>query len=562
MNGHTGESRGPRHIELIVLALAAALQLPILFMGLDVIDTGFGMAFYSNIFTHPAAVQYNFMYWLTGAAGGLWESVFPGVFSLRLLGMLCNLLCIWMLFRLIPSKISVGFGSIMVVLAYYPCVLLFNYDILTATMTVASITLMAASQGRSARVLFFSGLIMGIAAFARVANAAAIFYCLIPLLYGRKGIRLTGTWLAGWLLGIISVILILLLLGQWHIFLANLREVFAIAGSDGASHGLGNICRAYIQAWISIFILALKLGFIWGMLLWAFRRINSSGWQAVVGLVCVSLYCRILSESNLLYVAAAICLIGCGVPVILAVYRREPLYRSLIPAMGLSMMFIMPLGSDGGIGNNGSIALWVAMPAAMACALQTNKTKAWSYAAGAVILVPFALFAFKGLVRGTVYFDSLPAGAPKREAACVPGIYTSPDKARRTEALTDMVKRNVEAGDTLLVYGAAPLLNYLTNTIPAIGSSWPEQYTLQALCGRLQNEKPKHILLLRFDTYSATWAAPSNDYALGLRGINAYHTREKSRMVTEFLHGNSYKAIDSIPDAILYTTSNSQNQHR
>lgn len=562
MSNRPAWTHGPRVMETVTLVVAAALQLPLLFLGLDMVDTGFSMTFYDNIFSHPASVQYNFMYWLTGAVGGIWESIFPGIFSLRILGLLCNLLCIWMLFRLVPDRRAVTIGSLFVLLGYYPCVILFNYDILTATMTVASLTLM----GIKNKKILLSGILMGMAVFARVSNLAGIGYCLLLLLYGRKGFRMAGIWLGGWLLGATAIILTMIVLGQWPIFIANMREVFAIAGDGTASHGLEVLYPAYDKMWDNIFIVAFKFGIVYSILYITWLRLSSRLWRLVTTAGCFALYCWIIAGVTLLEAAAAIALLGCGARIIHNVRSGCPASDWMLPAMGLAMMFIMPLGSDGGIGNNGTIALWVAMPAAMVSAAkacrriqpylsQNNIQKVSPYAVGAAILVPFAFFAFRGLVQGKVYFDSLPVGEPKSQIASIPGVYTSPDKARRTDALVGLVKMHVAPGDTLLVYGAAPLLNYLTGTLPALGSSWPEQYTLPALDHRLANETPRYILLQRFDTYSATWPAPSDDYARGLAGTNAYHTPDKSSLILHYIRTNGYKPLDSVPDATLYISS-------
>lgn len=62
---------------VLTLAMAAIIQAPLLFYGVDLADTGFYMSFYEWIFKDPACVEYNFMYYLTGIVGGIWHSIWP-----------------------------------------------------------------------------------------------------------------------------------------------------------------------------------------------------------------------------------------------------------------------------------------------------------------------------------------------------------------------------------------------------------------------------------------------------------------------------------------------------
>ena len=73
----------------VVALLLAVWQLPGVLFGLDLCDAGFYLTFYDNIFTRPATVSYNFMYYLSGLLGGLLQMLFPamGVVGMRLAGL-------------------------------------------------------------------------------------------------------------------------------------------------------------------------------------------------------------------------------------------------------------------------------------------------------------------------------------------------------------------------------------------------------------------------------------------------------------------------------------------
>ena len=95
------------------------MQLPLLMSGIDLADTGFYMTFYRYIYTSPESVEYNFMYWLTGIVGGAWLSIFPGIISLRVLAMLCNVGCALLVGRAVGSIGGVMAGAVMVIVGLY-----------------------------------------------------------------------------------------------------------------------------------------------------------------------------------------------------------------------------------------------------------------------------------------------------------------------------------------------------------------------------------------------------------------------------------------------------------
>ncbi|HMG66508.1 MAG TPA: hypothetical protein VK588_02445, partial [Chitinophagaceae bacterium] len=87
----------------LFFALVFILEVLLIFQGLDLSDEGFLSTFYSHIFSNPASVSYNFMFWLTGIIGGTWVKLFSplGLWGIRFGGAVINLLTVMLTYQLL-----------------------------------------------------------------------------------------------------------------------------------------------------------------------------------------------------------------------------------------------------------------------------------------------------------------------------------------------------------------------------------------------------------------------------------------------------------------------------
>ena len=132
---------------LILAAVVTLVQLPLLWCWpADWFDTGFNMTFYENIYTHPASVEYNFMYWLTGIVGGAVHAVLPGIFPLRLLALLINVCCALLVNRVVSDFRAMLVGTLMVSFGLYCSDSVFHYNHLTLLLTCLLYTSDAADE--------------------------------------------------------------------------------------------------------------------------------------------------------------------------------------------------------------------------------------------------------------------------------------------------------------------------------------------------------------------------------------------------------------------------------
>ena len=569
-----------------LLLIGAVMQFPAIFCGFELCDSGFYMTFYDNIFTNPEDVGYNFMYYLSGVAGGAVSSLTGGsILAMRVFGALCNLLCICCLWRMLRGER--GFTPllltvILVTAGAWGTPLTFYNDIMTVTLALISLMLLTSGlslengdmpekdRDKTARktymLLLLSGAVAGLNTLTRMPNVLEIlFVAIIPLCASRGRTRLTALWLAGWLSGLGAGLLGAALAGHLPILTATIRDLTATATTPGAesSHGLSSLIHAQISSWATIVRMTLKLiglAVIYGIAARAAGKyyakypcVMPAVRRGVAAVLCI-IAAWMLARADIMTALTAISLLGCG-----RAFSDTRLRTAAVAA--LLMILILPLGSDNGIYNAGTIILWYALAVSLTLSCRRHGT-----VAAAAITAILAASCVAGLVRGGTYFDDTPLSGMKGriESPSARGIMTSPARARRVNTMLGQLRKHVSPGDTLLVYGSAPMINHLTATIPAIGCSWPELLSPAMLSEKLETHTPPpYIMMMKFKTLGAEWGEPSPEFIRG-EGMadNRFHTPRKSEVITRYIEKKGYLPVIESEDFTLFKRDPAVTAHK
>jgi hypothetical protein len=205
--------------------------------------------------------------------------------------------------------------------------------------------------------------------------------------------------------------------------------------------------------------------------------------------------------------------------------------------LGLFMLLVFPLGSDGAT-NNGGIIAWMAAP--VAALLWQRRT---------TIVFPLT-FILVGLVQSLLlgaYFDG---GSLRHKTATVNDsraalVRTTPERAHIINETLAGLQGRVSAGDTLLCYGSIPMMNHLTRTIPAIGCSWPELLSADALDARLKawdGDCPA-ILRQKFNDLGPYWSEATDDFLQAYPHQDKFLTQDKMDAINRFVAAHSYRIV-------------------
>lgn len=570
-----------------LLTLVILMQIPSVIFGFELCDSGYYMTFYANIFNHPEDVSYNFMYYLTGLVGGsFWKLSGGSILLMRVFGAVCNVLSVWFVWRMLGNLrlfLPLVCAVVLILAGSWAYPLTFYNDHLSALLAILSLSIMLkALMGDCPNGFMWfclSGIAAGINLFSRLPNILELlFVFIIPLCMNKRSGGVRGViksmlcWFSGWLAGVLIVVLIAIYLGHGRYIVESIGDVLEIgAEGSGASHSINELITVNLRIWIPIIYIALKFAAVF--LVYGYTRLRLVGMGLkgdsvqIWSLMWVPVfYWLLFCERWLLNFPAAegMFSIAIALPVLsIFIDGAEGHRLRIISLMGLFMLLILPLGSDRAIFNAGPVLLWIALPVGW-CVM----CRSLDYGAGKALTLIFSITMLLPLIQNFfdngVYFDN--ARIDRFEAnvdmPCAGGIRTTTENAAHICEMYDSVSKYVKPDDTMLVYGSAPMLNYITRTRPALGCSWPELFSANQLRLRLEkSDRPKWIILMKVPTLGGLDFRNHNPgfesgFNLATEKSNtpssSFHSVDKSSQILDYISHNGYEIITETSDLKLY----------
>lgn len=501
----------------MTIVLLALWQLVVATFGVDLCDTGYYLTFFEHVFKNPASVEYNFMYYLSGVVGGVLDALLPEGgkwMAMRAAGVLCNVgamaILAWAFKRILPAT-AVILGFLMVVASLVQFPYTFNNDLMSALLWVAALalTFKGLTEGRWYRLLL-AGIIVGMNTFTRIPNVLAVGLAVMPFVahyYNKKpwrdSWRQCGAMLLGVVVGAGAVIGMMMALGHWDIFKQNMADLLNVATgrSGAASHNAGGMVMEMLGFYKQCLLVGLKMAVMWLPLWVAWRYIGNRWlrWLIWIAVAIASLY-FMWHQSHIMHPLWVICVVG----IAWVIYRRKD--HAVAAWLGLFMLLVFPLGSDGAT-NNGGIIAWMAAPVAALL---------WQRRENVIFPMAFIAVGLMQTLAVGAYFDG---GHLWHKTATINDsraafIHTTPERAQVINETLAGLQPYVHEGDTLLCYGSIPMMNHLTRTVPAMGCSWPELLSADALKVRLTALEGELPLVLRqkFNNLGPYWSEATDDY--------------------------------------------------
>ena len=531
------------------IALLTLWQLVIAVFGVDLCDSGYYLTFFENIFKAPQTVEYNFMYYLSGVAGGALNAVLPEGgkwMAMRVAGVLCNtgimVILAWALRRVLPAM-AVILGFLMVVASLVQFPYTFNNDLMSALLWVAALALaFKGLTGGKWNNLLLAGVLVGMNTFTRIPNVLAVGLAVMPFIVKihdgrpwRECWRQCGTMLVGMAIGALAIIGLMHALGHWDIFKQNMTDLLGVAtgNSGAASHNAGGMVMEMLRFYGQCLLVGLKMFGLFWLYYWVAERIDIRELRIALRVFVAAWIVYLMwRQSHIMHPLWVMCVAGCIYVIV------QGGKRAVAAWLGLFMLLVFPLGSDGAT-NNGGIIAWMAAPMA-AYIWQRRK----------MIVFPLA-FIVVGLIQTVTvgaYFDG---GALWHKTATINDsraalIRTTPERARIINETLPELKRHLNVGDTLLCYGSIPMMNHLTSTAPAIGCSWPELLSTEALTVRLKESEGRHPAILRqkFNNLGPYWSESTDDYLMAYPMLdNKFLLQDKMDALRYWMADADYRMV-------------------
>lgn len=536
------------------IGLLSLWQLMVAMFGVDLCDTGYYLTFFENIFKAPESVEYNFMYYLSGIAGGVLNALLPECgkwLAMRVAGIMCNVaimvLLAWALRRVLPAT-AVILGFLMVVASLVQFPYTFNNDLMSALLWVATLVMTYNGLTRdSRRHLLLAGLMVGMNTFTRIPNVLAVGLAVMPFVahyYShrswRDSWRQCATMLAGILGGTLTVIVLMMALGHWGIFMQNMTDLVGVAtGNSGtASHNAGGMVMEMLGFYGQCLLVGLKAFGLW-CAFWIVRRyvvsleLRRLSWLLITAMLIFFM----TRQSHIMHPLWVICVTG----LVWIVFKGGN--RAVAAWLGLYMLLVFPLGSDGAT-NNGGIIAWMAAPVAAFF---------WQKRRNIIFPLTFITVGLYQTLAVGAYFDGGPlwhktAFINDSRASL---IRTTPERARIINETLAELAQYIDEGDTLLCYGSIPMMNHLMGAVPAIGCSWPELLSAESLSKRLsqldgeccdQHRYPA-ILRQKFNNLGPYWSEATDDYLSAYPHEDKFMTQNKMRALVNFIQARGYRLV-------------------
>lgn len=506
-------------VGLIVYQLALAVQ------GLDLTDEGFWASFYQSIFVDPDSVRYGFMYWLTGVVGGAWHKLFAGwgLLGLRILGVLVQSLTFLMAAYVVkpfvrPGALAVGL-SVSMLLIHGSVLSLFG-NVFSAFLLMASVACFwRFLRGGRSVWLVAAGWVVGISPFARLPNVMALASLTIPLMHlyasggwrWREAARIAAATLAGFGLGVLSALGLMVALGHGAVFLRALQLVGQMGADSGefGHHSFGALIGYQIRLYVTALVVAAACVAMWaagrfGLRLtagWLPGRVHRAlAWMMAVVLSGCLAYVAVrlpaLRMAHYLALALGLLAAGCS----LWRRRRDPL-QVTVWWSAILVVFVLPLGSDVPQSVM-KYAFVMLLPLTVNTVFPTAEEvepacgtlwrRALCVAGGTAYALALAVLVWRSPYRDGPQRLRLRASVSGTRVA---GILTTPARAAEISALVQALTPHLRPGDKLLAYADMPMIHYLTDTRPFLYNAWPKTYAPAAFARALDEAKQEAVSL-------------------------------------------------------------------
>lgn len=462
--------------------------------GLDFADEGFSLTFYQNIFTHPADVEYLFLYYLTGLIGGVWELLLGdilGTYGFRILFALTSGGIVLTTFAILKPY----FKSSIITLSTLACVLwpglclyYFNHDCLTVLLFLLTIYAMMKGLDGNSTAWWIMGILLILNTSARIPNAALSILILIPLVdasYSGQYFKATHNMMriiGGTIIGCIIMIIVMYLLQHIGVWASSIGSLFIMSNDSSDTHSIGSLIGSYSYTYKSIFTSTIYGLCIYLLYTIVTQHLKKNSIHIIVGVSCIVFIYALLTR-NIYAMWGAVT----SASIIYAISNNRDSRKLILALAAISMLVIIPLGGDS-YANICNSCMWLGMPLLTELlrhplkwevtikdkymrTFQLSINNTTTRQIGILVGVAFLLYVSTHTV---CYFDdgNRLEKTHRTSIATAATTFTSYERVRLTDDIVSATLKYRMPGNYLLVFDNAPMLHYLTDMQPYLGSPW------------------------------------------------------------------------------------------
>lgn len=579
----------------ITLGIIILIQVILAFQGFDMVDDGFVLTFYQQIFQHPESVEYNFMYWFSGIVGGLWYQLYEdgGIFWFRMLGLIVNtstfILSYQLLKKYVPNTILL-LGLVMVLFENNYGFSTFYHNHLTAFLCLLTVFVLIKAIERNSVILYaLTGVIIIFNSFTRLPNLALLslllaipfFFFISKKSFLLKSIKPLFSVVLGCLIGLLAVYGILLVTGQFHVMKDMFIMLFDLGKTDGSAHNVGHILKAQIANYKQITRTFLELSVILVLAVLVKRFLaKSKALVLTLSVIFVSLLILWYEKEGI----ASVYTLSYMGSIWIVFSKKRPIRLRLIALCSFMILITLTLGTGGGIKNSGYMAIWLGLPLFLMVlpellnfirsvinkVITTEKSVEPKKSFSLLLCFIIAFLLLKTYhISNEAYFDE---GSRLEKTYTInnkfaKGIYTKKRRAKIVNDLLAGLNNYVKPGDYLFSYDHIPMIHFLTETKPYPYNSWVgiyDQNSFKKKIEKAEQEIPVFPIVVqqKFNTIHR-FSEPIVDYMDPSSANTMMHSSASVSLMNAFLERHQYKIVWSNAYFNIYKTEDSyENSHR
>ncbi|MFZ5641833.1 MAG: hypothetical protein ACOY4Q_14245 [Bacillota bacterium] len=570
-----------------ILALIAVYPLLFIWQGLDFTDTGYMLTNYQQIFNDPMSIASSFRIWLTVILGGTWTWFFGdalGLFGYRLAAVLLVYATLYPAYLILKPYVERKYllGGLFLALVFINRTgFQFNYNSMTAFFYVlAAYFLVKGLEDNKNNLVFFGAFTLGINIFVRLPNILGFFLILSIFFSGylhknsfSLQLKQVFYFLLGYLSAILAALTVMYLLGHLASYIAAFNGTFTMLNDPYGHHRKNYLVDTFFVHHGAILR---KIGLILfnlttlSVMLTISARLGRRILQYVVILItaAVLLYfyheeyrnwiAMLLATVGVLYAVLAALILGAGRAGGITCAGSHP-DRRFIAFVALLILVLLPLGSNVSI-RNSIYGMYLAIPLVSGYLFSISAVKiSFKRIAGRLpagfhirllndeitLIKILSLAMFLVFTLQSAYYYTYRDAADR--TAMVYGVkhdrlkwvFTTRERARVVDELTDVLPRYVKEDDYLLAYEQISMVYFLTKTRPYLYSAWPMLYSPEQFNNALQRAQQERpylpvIVRARGDTEKFDWP--------GAGGMLRSYYHDAARQTMErFIRENQYR---------------------
>lgn len=533
----TNSSRSIRIISTVALVGALIIEFAFILQGIEFTDSGYWATNYNVLFSNPESISSSFSgVYFTIFLGACWLKLtsWMGLLGLRVGYYLVILLTGLLAFKIL--KLVYGFSypvitSAMLVTLFYCtndmqgelCWL--SYNDLSALFYTIAIFLILKGNESSKWYTLLAGVILGMNTFLRLPNILGL---LLPLLllgyecskgFWKRGIRDGGTCALGFLIGIGTVLLIMVLMGHLPFFLSSFDLLIESGRSQQGSHGVWKLLSRFIKDHFD----SLKVG-ISVCFLWVLTLIGGLGLQERKNLPLI----LVISIAVLLGLTVSLFLDKyvrwmfpdlwawtlTGVPFLFLIPRIFVLSRPfkaflnsaeaqrevLLILLSLTCLLIGPLGSDRAILNY-RFYMWIPLGllCCLLCQMQELKCGLLRMSKVGLVFVKVMVVSSICLLGLIDKFHTVFRDNQNRlqlihtvDHLKLRGLLTTKERSKEIMDLLSNCNRFIAPGTAVLAFENIPMVNYLTDSVPFLNNPNPQYYLIEQFREIIKRSSPQN----------------------------------------------------------------------